>query len=179
VAGQTSTLTATITGGSGNYTYQWVSSNGGIFSSPAGTATAGTPITTQYLMTGAQDTIKLLITDVPCGRQSIWYTSLVDAPPTLDFDADNSTGATGADFKGYFQGGGAVVPAADTDTLVTDNGTIIQSAAIKLTTRPDGTAETKSAPVAPAFPATYDSMVCIASGFFSEIRRKTFRAFPE
>src|SRR5262249_31533343 len=61
--------------------------------------------------------------------------------PTIDLDADNSSGATGADYKGYFSGG-AVVPAADTDTLITDNGTVIKSAAIKLTTRPDGTAET-------------------------------------
>ncbi|HEX3152354.1 MAG TPA: hypothetical protein VHR66_30050 [Gemmataceae bacterium] len=34
------------------------------------------------------------------------------------------------------------MPAADTDTQITDNGTVIRSAAIKLTTRPDGTAET-------------------------------------
>src|SRR5262249_46616150 len=39
-------------------------------------------------------------------------------------------------------GGGAVVPAADTDTQITDNGTTIHSAVIKLTTRPDGAAET-------------------------------------
>src|SRR5262249_14699238 len=40
-AGQPATLTATITGGDGNYPYQWVSPNGGVFSAPAGTATAG------------------------------------------------------------------------------------------------------------------------------------------
>src|SRR5262249_58614866 len=56
---------------------------------------------------------------------------------------DTSSGATGADFQGPFSGGGAVVPAADTDTTITDNGSpTISSAVIKLTTRPDGTAET-------------------------------------
>ena len=50
VAGQTATLTATISGGSGSYSYQWVSSNGGVFSKPAGTYNEGDPpITTQYL----------------------------------------------------------------------------------------------------------------------------------
>jgi hypothetical protein len=39
-AGVPATLTATIMGGDGNYTYQWVSTNGGVFSVPAGTATA-------------------------------------------------------------------------------------------------------------------------------------------
>ena len=53
--------------------------------------------------------------------------------PTIDLDADNSTGATAADFKGYFAAG-AIVAAADTDTLITDNGTTIASAVIKLTT---------------------------------------------
>ena len=134
--GTASTITATISGGSGTYSYQWISTNGGIFSNPAGTWTTGDPpLTTQYLLTGAQDTIRLLITDVPCGRQTIWSATVADAPPTLDLDANNSTGATGADYKGYFQGGGAIVPAADPDVLVTDNGTTIHSAVIKLTTR--------------------------------------------
>src|SRR4029453_11547194 len=66
----------------------------------------------------------------------------VAPPPLIHPDADNSSGATGADYQGYFTGGGVVVPAAGTDTLITDNGTTIASAAIKLTTRPDGTAET-------------------------------------
>ena len=141
VAGQTATLTATISGGSGSYSYQWVSSNGGVFSKPAGTWNVGDPpITTQYLMTGARDTVRLLVTDT-CGRQGIFSTNLVDPPPVIDLDANNSTGATAADFKGYFAGG-AIVAAADTDTLITDNGTTIASAVIKLTTRPDGSAET-------------------------------------
>src|SRR5262249_43058039 len=140
-AGQSVTLTATISGGSGSYSYQWLSSNGGIFSKPSGTFNVGgPPITTQYLLTNSKDTIRLLVTD-SCGRQGIFSAIVADPPPTIDLDADNSSGATGADYQGYFSGG-AVVPAADTDTLITDNGTIIKSAAIKLTTRPDGTAET-------------------------------------
>src|SRR5581483_5808931 len=71
VAGQTATLTATITGGDGTYNYQWISTNGGVFSTPAGTATSGSTITTQYLLTSATDTVRLVVTDTPCGRQSI------------------------------------------------------------------------------------------------------------
>jgi hypothetical protein len=46
VAGQTTTLTADISGGSGSGTYQWISYNGSTFSQPTGTWTAGTPIST-------------------------------------------------------------------------------------------------------------------------------------
>jgi uncharacterized repeat protein (TIGR01451 family) len=142
MAGQPTTITATITGGDGMYTYQWVSTNGGIFSVPAGTATAGSAITTQYLPTSATDTIRLVITDA-CGRAGIGDVNVAIPPPMIDLDADDSSGATGADFQGTFSGSGAVVPAADTDTVITDNGSnTISSATIKLTTRPDGTAET-------------------------------------
>jgi hypothetical protein len=141
VAGQSATLTATISGGSGPYSYQWVSSNGGVFSKPAGTWNVGDPpITTRYLTTKATDTVRLVVTDT-CGRQGLFSGTVVDQPPVIDLDADNSSGATGADYHGYFTAGG-VVPAADTDTQITDNGTVIKSAVIKLTTRPDGTAET-------------------------------------
>jgi hypothetical protein len=143
VAGKPTTLTATITGGDGNYNYQWVSTNGGIFSVPAGTATAGQTITTQYLLTKPTDTIRLVVTDTPCGRQGIASVNAAIPPPKIDLDANDSSGATGADFQGTFAGGGAVVPAADTDTVITDLGSpTISSAAIKLTTRPDGAAET-------------------------------------
>jgi uncharacterized repeat protein (TIGR01451 family) len=142
MAGQPATLTAVITGGDGNYNYQWVSTNGGVFSAPAGTATAGSTITTQYLLTKPTDTIRLVVTDNPCGRQGIASVNVAIPPPVIDLDADNSSGATGADYQGTFSGG-AVVPAADTDTSVTDMGSsTISSATIKLTTRPDGTAET-------------------------------------
>jgi uncharacterized repeat protein (TIGR01451 family) len=142
-AGRPVTLTATITGGDGNYNYQWVSTNGGVFSAPAGTATAGQTITTQYLLTQPTDTVRLVITDTPCGRQGIASVNVAIPPPVIDLDANDSSGATGADFQGTFSGNGAVVPAADTDTTVTDAGSpTISSAVIKLTNRPDGTAET-------------------------------------
>src|SRR6185436_17619979 len=82
---------------------------------------------------------RLLVTDT-CGRQGIYSNSVVDPPPTIDLDANNSSGATGADYKGFFTAG-STVPAADPDTQITDNGSTIKSAAIKLLTRPDGTAE--------------------------------------
>src|SRR5262245_62173688 len=89
VPGQAATLTATFSGGSGMYSYQWTSSNGGIFSKPAGTwKTGDPPITTQYLLTNARDTIRLLVTD-SCGRQGLFGTNLADAPPVIDLDANN------------------------------------------------------------------------------------------
>src|SRR5262249_23025683 len=99
-------------------------------------------ITTQYLLTRPTDTIRLVITDHPCGRQGIASVNVAIPPPVIDLDANDSSGATGADFQGTFAGG-VVVPAADTDTTITDAGSpTISSATIKLTTRPDGTAET-------------------------------------
>ena len=143
VPGQSSTITASIAGGSGTFSYQWVSANGGTFSNPAGTWKVGDPaITTQYQMNGLEDTIKLLVSDQPCGRQSLWYQNLSITPPTLDLDGNDSTGATGADYLGYFDGNGTIVPAADVDTAITAGGTTIQSAVIQLKNRPDGAAET-------------------------------------
>jgi uncharacterized repeat protein (TIGR01451 family) len=141
VPGQPATLTATISGGSGSYAYQWISSAGGIFSIPAGTSTAGSPIATQYLMTATTDTIRLLVTDVPCGRQGVSSASVIVAPPTLDLDANDSSGATGADYQGMFLGGGVAAPAADTDVVIVTSGTTIRSAALALTARPDGASE--------------------------------------
>ncbi|HEX3148122.1 MAG TPA: hypothetical protein VHR66_08550, partial [Gemmataceae bacterium] len=98
VAGQSATITATISGGSGSYSYQWVSSNGAVFSKPSGTWNVGDPpITTKYLLNGPKDTVRLLVTDT-CGRQGIYSNTVVDAPPTIDLDANNSSGATGADY---------------------------------------------------------------------------------
>jgi hypothetical protein len=78
VAGQPATLTATISGGSGSYSYQWVSLNGGDFSVPAGTWNVGDPpITTQYVMNCATDTVRLLVTDT-CDRQGLYSTNLAD-----------------------------------------------------------------------------------------------------
>ena len=51
---QTFVSRTTITGGTGTYSYKWISSNGGVFSVPAGTWSIGDPpITTKYLLTSA------------------------------------------------------------------------------------------------------------------------------
>ena len=58
----------------------------------------------------------------------------VDTAPALDLDANNSSGAAGADYTAVFTGGGAAVPIADADTLIADaDSANIVSATITLT----------------------------------------------
>ncbi|WP_445181324.1 LapA family giant adhesin [Pseudomonas sp. McL0111] len=72
-------------------------------------------------------------------------TSIIDndAPPVIDLDANNSSGATGADYKVTFTENtpGAGVSIADTDLSITDpDSTMLTGATIVLTNRQDGDA---------------------------------------
>ncbi|ABA71877.1 Large adhesive protein [Pseudomonas fluorescens Pf0-1] len=72
-------------------------------------------------------------------------TSIIDndAPPVIDLDANNSSGATGADYKVTFTEGttGPGVSIADTDIKITDpDSTMLTGATIVLTNRQDGDA---------------------------------------
>ncbi|SDR80454.1 surface adhesion protein [Pseudomonas sp. Z003-0.4C(8344-21)] len=72
-------------------------------------------------------------------------TSIIDndAPPVLDLDANNSSGATGADYKVTFTENtpGAGVSIADTDIKITDpDSTLLTGATVVLTNRQDGDA---------------------------------------
>ncbi|VEF06594.1 von Willebrand factor A [Pseudomonas fluorescens] len=72
-------------------------------------------------------------------------TSIIDndAPPVLDLDANNSSGATGADYKVTFTENtpGAGVSIADTDLKITDpDSTMLTGATVVLTNRQDGDA---------------------------------------
>jgi len=72
-------------------------------------------------------------------------TSIIDndAPPVIDLDANNSSGATGADYKVTFTENtpGAGVSIADTDLTITDpDSTMLTGATIVLTNRQDGDA---------------------------------------
>ena len=129
VAGETVTLSATITGGSGSGTYQWISYNGSTFSQRTGTWIAGEEISTEFLLTVPDDTVKLLITD-SCGRRSVWGEGVSDTPPVL-----------GPDYFGCFEAGGVAVPAVSS-VDIDDLGTVITGSVIRLTNRPDGAAET-------------------------------------
>ncbi|WP_262379189.1 immunoglobulin-like domain-containing protein [Pseudomonas sp. WS 5413] len=63
-------------------------------------------------------------------------TSIIDndAPPTIDLDANNSSGATGNDFKTTFTEGGTGVSIADTDIRITDpDSTQLTGATVVLT----------------------------------------------
>ncbi|WP_347903081.1 retention module-containing protein [Pseudomonas purpurea] len=70
-------------------------------------------------------------------------TSIIDndAPPVIDLDANNSSGATGADYKVTFTEGtaGPGVSIADTDLSITDpDSTMLTGATIVLTNRQPG-----------------------------------------
>jgi len=72
-------------------------------------------------------------------------TSIIDndAPPVLDLDANNSSSATGADYKVTFTENtpGAGVSIADTDISITDpDSTMLTGATVVLTNRQDGDA---------------------------------------
>ncbi|WP_339480952.1 immunoglobulin-like domain-containing protein, partial [Pseudomonas fluorescens] len=72
-------------------------------------------------------------------------TSIIDndAPPVIDLDANNSSGATGADYKVTFTENtpGAGVSIADTDLKITDpDSTMLTGATVVLTNRQDGDA---------------------------------------
>ncbi|KPG99384.1 immunoglobulin-like domain-containing protein [Pseudomonas sp. RIT-PI-r] len=72
-------------------------------------------------------------------------TSIIDndAPPVLDLDANNSSGASGADYKVTFTENtpGAGVSIADTDISITDpDSTMLTGATVVLTNRQDGDA---------------------------------------
>ena len=64
-----------------------------------------------------------------------------NAPPTLDLDGNNGSGATGNDYSTAFTIGGNAVAIGDSDIAITDDdGDPINSATITLTNRLDGDA---------------------------------------
>ena len=56
---------------------------------------------------------------------------LINDPPALDLDANNSS-SFGADASATYTAGGPAVPVVDTDVLITDDGTTITSAKINI-----------------------------------------------
>jgi len=77
------------------------------------------------------------------GSNNSVTTSIIDndAPPVIDLDANNSSGATGADYKVTFTEGttGPGVSIADTDLSITDpDSTLLTGATIVLTNRQPG-----------------------------------------
>jgi hypothetical protein len=72
------------------------------------------------------------------------------ASPTLDLDANDSSGATITAYQGKFTVGGAAVAIADTDVAITDDGATIASATITLTA---GTRQAGDALAAGTLPA--------------------------
>ena len=63
--------------------------------------------------------------------------------PIIDLDGNDSSGGTNGGYKGSAVGGGGTVAAADSDNVITDDGTF-KSLTVTLTNRPDGAAESLS-----------------------------------
>nr|WP_262381138.1 immunoglobulin-like domain-containing protein [Pseudomonas sp. WS 5010] len=85
-------------------------------------------------------------------------TSIIDndAPPAIDLDANNSSGATGNDFKTTFTEGGTGVSIADTDIRITDpDSTQLTGATVVLTnTQPNDSLSYTSVPGITVTPVT-------------------------
>nr|MCU0566371.1 DUF4347 domain-containing protein [Oculatellaceae cyanobacterium Prado106] len=78
--------------------------------------------------------------DSNLATSTITVTAINDAP-VLDLDANDSSGATTSDYTNRFTRG-TPVTIGDTDTLITDaDDTLIESATIQLTTKPNGASE--------------------------------------
>ncbi|HSG70348.1 MAG TPA: DUF11 domain-containing protein, partial [Planctomycetaceae bacterium] len=81
------------------------------------------------------------ITGQETGTLTITITGVND-PPTIDLDADNSSGAVGTGYQGTYLAGAAAAPAVDSDLVITDlDHTELQSATITLTNPQDGADE--------------------------------------
>ena len=88
--------------------------------------------------TGSNRVFSLSVTDSSNLTSNITTSTItvlpVNDPPVLDLDANNSTTATGADFKGGFTVGGTAVAIADVDSSVSDvDSANMASATIVLT----------------------------------------------
>jgi uncharacterized repeat protein (TIGR01451 family) len=97
--------------------------------------TKATPTTTNRTIT-----VQVTDSDNLLSNLAISTLSLL-IPPTIDLDANDSSGAIGSDYKNTFTVGGSPVSAADLDTVVMDDKANIRSATILLSNRPDGAAE--------------------------------------
>lgn len=91
-------------------------------------------------------TVRLTVDDGDGGNSTSFHcdvsVSLVYAP-MIDLDGDDSSGATGGGYYGSFTENGGAVAAADTDSLIADDGTF-KSITVTLNNRPDGTSESLS-----------------------------------
>lgn len=81
------------------------------------------------------------------------------ASPTLDLDANNSSGATGSDFRTTFTEGGAAVPIVDVDAeLIDSDSPNLQSLTVRMTNVLDGLDELLTADTSgTSLSASYDS----------------------
>ncbi|WP_201743709.1 beta strand repeat-containing protein, partial [Roseiconus nitratireducens] len=88
-------------------------------------------------------------------------------PPTIDLDADDSGGATGADYSASFvEGGGAVLIVDGTDAVLSDSDdTQLMSLTVTVTNLRDGASESLSADTAgTAISASYSGGTLTLSG---------------
>ncbi|HET6789540.1 MAG TPA: DNRLRE domain-containing protein, partial [Aquabacterium sp.] len=80
------------------------------------------------------------------------------APPTLDLDANNSSGATGSGYNGAFVENGAAVKIADTDaTFTAGSSSTLSSMTVTISNLLNGTAESLDATTTGSITKSYDS----------------------
>lgn len=87
-------------------------------------------------------------------------------PPSLDLDANNSSGALGADFNATYIEGGGAVSVVDSDATLTDaDDANLQSLTVTITNRQDGSSESLAAiTTGTSITAAYASGVLTLSG---------------
>ncbi|RZL09447.1 MAG: DUF4347 domain-containing protein, partial [Rubrivivax sp.] len=91
-------------------------------------------------------------------RPKLTVDYVIPTPPSMDLDANNSSGATGNDYKGGFTEGGGAVKIADTDATLTAGSTsTVTGMTITLNNRPNGASEVLAATVTGSITASYNS----------------------
>ncbi len=93
VGGSTVDVSATVSGGTPDYTYEWTSSCGGTFATQSGTSATGDVVTQFTAPTNAQDCIIRLVVDDTCGRTS-FAAGATEIVEIADLAIDKTDGLT-------------------------------------------------------------------------------------
>ncbi|MCA9923000.1 MAG: cadherin-like domain-containing protein, partial [Anaerolineales bacterium] len=122
--------------------------NGSLGSISSLTATSAAVAYTPDTGFSGSDSFIFRVTDNDAGTDTAVFTltidPAVDNPPTLDLDANDSSGAGGNNYNTSFVEDGGAVPVADTDVTITDDGANMETAVFTLTNHPDGSDESLS-----------------------------------
>ena len=79
------------------------------------------------------------------------------APPTMDLDANNSSGATGSNYSGAFVENGAAARVTDTDATLTASNNTLSGMTVTISNLLNGTAESLDATLSGGITKSYNS----------------------